>query len=391
MKNRIDTTTVLEELIRAVSGELAEAIRGIGVRPAASALVDELLHRCSRPNLDGRVDFHLKVTFEAEQIDYVVEFGDESLTAELGVPSSPWARIEITIEGLAKALFGRPSSSAAIGWVHEALQVPSPETRPAELREMLKIMDGAIRANNALLSALSPRRVSLEELAYRFGTDKWGTVHWYTPHYEEHFGAFIDERVRVLEIGIGGYDEPESGGASLRMWQQYFRRGVIYGLDVHEKRIDGPRIRTLQGDQGDRAFLRQMSVDEGPFDIIIDDGSHLNRDVLASFDALFPLLKDGGLYVIEDLQTSYWPAWGGALPDRATNTTSIGFLKTLIDGLHHREIDVSSSYLDQNVIGLHFYHNLAFIAKGPNRECGAPPSVRDLAPGQAPASSTEPE
>jgi hypothetical protein len=93
-------------------------------------------------------------------------------------------------------------------------------TPPGEVRAILKIQEDADRANNALVTALSSHRPNLEQLAYRFGTDKWGTVHWYTPHYERHFGPLSNERVRVMEIGIGGFDDPDAGGASLRMWQQ---------------------------------------------------------------------------------------------------------------------------------------------------------------------------
>jgi len=54
-------------------------------------------------------------------------------------------------------------------------------------------------------------------LAEIYGTDKWGE-HWYTPHYEFHFHKFRKKKINLLEIGVGGYDKPYSGGSSLRMW-----------------------------------------------------------------------------------------------------------------------------------------------------------------------------
>src|SRR5207248_1611615 len=116
--------------------------------------------------------------------------------------------------------------------------------------------------------------------------DKWGGLHWYTPHYDHHFGPLREAPVRLLEIGIGGYDVPEAGGGSLRMWQRYFRRGLIHGLDIFEKRLNEPRIRTVRGDQNDPA------------------------------------------------------------PDH------------------------TPSYTDAHVTAVHLYHNIAFIAKGYNDECG---------------------
>ena len=64
----------------------------------------------------------------------------------------------------------------------------------------------------------------LTALAIRHGTDKWGP-HFYTPVYHELFAHLRDAAVRLLEIGIGGYGYQTVGGASLRMWADYFPRG----------------------------------------------------------------------------------------------------------------------------------------------------------------------
>jgi len=70
-------------------------------------------------------------------------------------------------------------------------------------------------------------------------------------------------------------------------------------------------LRTLAGAAGDTQFLDAMSRELGPFDIIIDDGSHMSHHIIASFNALFPHVRPGGIYVVEDLATAYWPTWGG--------------------------------------------------------------------------------
>jgi MycE methyltransferase N-terminal len=373
----VNSTDILEELIPAVPGLITEKVRSIGFEQVSRALVDELVARCDPPSVAGDTEVHLKVTFGPEKADYTVTIGNRTVAVAAGVPDTPWTRIEASVEGLAETLFGRANTTTTALWKHQALHVPESRTPPGEVRAILKIQEDADRANNALVTALSSHRPNLEQLAYRFGTDKWGTVHWYTPHYERHFGPMSDERVRVMEIGIGGFDDPDAGGASLRMWQQYFRRGIVYGLDLFEKRIPVPRIRTLQANQANADSLRNVAEKHGPFDVIVDDGSHLNEGIITSFTTLFPYLRDGGIYVVEDMETAYWPGWGGNTPDRAGTTTSMGFLKTLIDGINYREWDKENpSYLDANVVAAHFYHNMAFIVKGPNHECAAPPAIR---------------
>lgn len=211
----------------------------------------------------------------------------------------------------------------------------------------------------------------LPALAAYFGTDKWGQ-HFYARHYQTHFAPLRHRPLRLLEIGIGGENAPGEGGASLRMWKAYFPRARILGLDLYDKRAhDEDRITTVMGSQADAAFLEKLSDSAGPFDIVIDDGSHVNGHVLQSFRALFPRLSANGLYVIEDLQTSYWSAFGGAHPGDTAAPTSMNLLKSLVDGLNHREYPAAAyepSYLDRHVVAVHFYHNLAFVQKGVNDE-----------------------
>jgi cephalosporin hydroxylase len=210
----------------------------------------------------------------------------------------------------------------------------------------------------------------LSKLATHFGTDKWGN-HKYTPHYQHHLGHLRESRINLLEIGIGGYSRAGAGGASLRMWKAFFPQGQITGLDLQDKSfVNEDRIRAFQGDQTDAALLHEINTLAGPFDVIIDDGSHRSAHIIATFEILFPLLKDGGIYVVEDTQTSYWPEFGGS-ERRDSEATSMGLLKRLADGLNWEEFvdeGYEPSYTDQYVKGLHFYHNMVFIEKGENRE-----------------------
>lgn len=222
---------------------------------------------------------------------------------------------------------------------------------------------------------------SLIELAIKHGTDKHvqdtigpKTGHRYAGHYEHHFSRFRHlDSITVLEIGVGGYDDPNKGGESLLMWKEYFPKAQIVGLDYYDKApLQQDRIHIYQGSQDDPELLRRISRDHGGFDIVIDDGSHCNEHVIASFKILFPLLKTGGIYAIEDLQTSYWKhTFGGSSTEMSSTATSMGFLKSLADGLNHAEFelrDYRATYFDRHITSLHFYHNLAFVYKGDNDE-----------------------
>jgi demethylmacrocin O-methyltransferase len=212
--------------------------------------------------------------------------------------------------------------------------------------------------------------MSLTELGRHFGTDK-ATTHRYTQHYERHFGHLRDREFSMLEIGIGGNARERRGGRSLRMWSWFFPRAQVVGLDLEDKsHIRRKRIHIYQGDQSDEALLRRINAEHGPFQVVIDDGSHRPEHVRQSFRVLFPLLADDGIYAIEDTQTSYWPEFGGS-EDRHDPTTTMALVKDLVDGLNHEEyVDESyePTYTDLNVVGVFAYHNLVFIQKGRNAE-----------------------
>jgi hypothetical protein len=211
----------------------------------------------------------------------------------------------------------------------------------------------------------------LPRLAAIYGTDKWG-AHWYAAHYARHFQRLRRKKITLLEIGIGGYEDPKAGGSSLRMWRRYFPHAQIVGLDYFDKSPHAePRIRIYRGDQSDEKVLQKIVTEVGRPDIIIDDGSHINQHVIKSFEVLFPLLADEGIYVVEDTQTAYWPDMGGNSENLQTAPTSMCLLKNLVDCLNHEEFikpGYVPSYLDQHITALHFYHNLVMIQKGKNQE-----------------------
>lgn len=238
-------------------------------------------------------------------------------------------------------------------------------------RLLTKSQKKCLRPLRELFLTLTGTR-SLPQLATIYHTDKWN-AHWYAQHYERHLGGFRKRsHFNLLEIGIGGNENPEEGGNSLRMWKRYFPRANIYGLDLFDKKAhEQHRIKTFRGSQNDIVCLQNLAKEIGVLDVIIDDGSHQNEHVLTTFNVLFPLLAEGGVYAVEDAQTSYWPEYGGNNVDLNRTDTIVGYFKSLIDGLNLQEMRNSNrprSALDEAITAVHFYHSLIFIEKGKNDE-----------------------
>ncbi len=216
----------------------------------------------------------------------------------------------------------------------------------------------------------------LTRLAIQHGTDKWGP-HFYTPIYHELFAPLRDKPIKLLEIGVGGYGFRKIGGASLAMWADYFQWGQIVGIDVAEKQLDlGPRVTILQGSQGDPGFLARVAAEQGPFHIIIDDGSHVAEHVTLSFNKLFPAVVDDGFYLIEDVQTAFWPAYGGS-PNGGGETLRLA--QGILQGLNHVEVRAAASNWTpmpgtDRIKSFRAYHNIFVIEKGDNSE----PSTQNL-------------
>ena len=203
---------------------------------------------------------------------------------------------------------------------------------------------------------------ALDALAKYYGTDKSTWSHSYTPLYARHLGPRRKAVRSVLEIGVGGTSsvsdyESLAGGQSLRMWCRYFPKATIVGVDIHPKAIAEARIRFEQGDQSDPKFLERLARTYGPFDVVIDDGSHIGRHTIATFEGLWPAVRPGGFYVIEDIGTSYHPFWEGGPP--GTPETAVQLLK--------RQLDETVLHLEQgyrpSIAAMHVYSEIAFLQR----------------------------
>lgn len=182
---------------------------------------------------------------------------------------------------------------------------------------------------------------TLDALALRHGTDKATNHHKYTPIYERYLGHLRTAPLRILELGVGGDEHPDRGGQSLRMWRDYFPNALVVGVDLHEKRLTdlGPRIKIYRAAQTDPDALAAIDDADGPFDVIVDDASHHNALTPQTFRILFPLLKPGGLYFVEDVHTSYWREHFGGNENPLAQDTIMGYFHWLThqlndEGLH---------------------------------------------------------
>jgi hypothetical protein len=203
----------------------------------------------------------------------------------------------------------------------------------------------------------------LSLLAALCGTDKFG-IHDYTPVYEVFMRPVRRRPVCLLELGVGGYAGP-MGGESLLMWAAYFRKGRIFGIDIADKTpLSAGRIRVFQCSQTDRERLTKLCAEIGPFDFIIDDGSHISADQIESFEILWPFLKSGGSYVVEDVQTSYWPAYGGGLPPSpAYERSCLSYFKRLVDSVNSESGAPGMSIAGRSIGHIGFHHDMIVIGK----------------------------
>ncbi|MBV2153209.1 class I SAM-dependent methyltransferase [Kitasatospora sp. SUK 42] len=368
---------LIRRLIRAGADsddEIDALLKDVGLSEVARVLVDEVRFRCPEPANTAPVDVALDLTHGGERHSATLRVvRDEPVRLVAEESAKVRSRITFTAAGLLRRLFG-PVDSPRTGDFHNTF-MPTPED-PGQLRELLGEMDTVLRAaaqaTATLTAGCTGRAPELGELSIRYGSDKWASFHWYTAHYERHFARYRDQPVRVLEIGIGGFED-DLGGGSLKMWKRYFPRGTVFGLDLYDKTsLSEPRLTALVGDQNDPDFLTELAREHGPFDIVIDDGSHLNEHVRTSFRALFPHVRPGGLYVVEDLQTAYYSDFGGSPGGVAGPDTSLGLVKELIDDLHHREhrdpTVTNPTPTQSSVVGVHAYHNIVFVEKGTNGE-----------------------
>ena len=204
----------------------------------------------------------------------------------------------------------------------------------------------------------------LEQLFYGHNgkiAHKW---HHYLEIYDHHFRRLRAPRahpVRILELGI-------AGGGSLQIWRKYFGpQARIVGVDIDPACLDrvDPDTPAIIGDQSKPAILdAALAQLGGGVDVVIDDGSHIGRHQIASFEYLYPRISEDGIYACEDLLCSYSSEFEGGYRKKGT---FIEYAKTLIDRLHawHLEGELKTTNMDfaQTTFGIFVYLQLIVIEK----------------------------
>jgi SAM-dependent methyltransferase len=182
--------------------------------------------------------------------------------------------------------------------------------------------------------------------------------------YEFWFGRFVGKSPRILEVGI-------QNGGDAEMWYKFFGEGTqITGIDIDHrcKLLENDYLKIEIADQANMSFWDNFK--EKDFDIIIDDASHLNKDQIYTLNRTFSLLKDNGIYWIEDTHTSYY--------NTDNDISFVDYSKSIIDVINevHTQFKINRTknnfQLDENLTkifssakGIHYYDSIVLIEKGP--------------------------
>jgi len=169
-------------------------------------------------------------------------------------------------------------------------------------------------------------------------SDKWQI---YLDVYDRVLNEYREQPVSMLEIGI-------QNGGSLELWAKYFESAnVLVGCDIDEKcnqlSYTDERIHLIVDDANSAQAEKRILGITGSLDIVLDDGSHTSADIVKAFAKYFPYIKDGGVFIAEDLHCSYWKDWQGGV---FHPLSSISFFKLLADVINHEHWGVDQSTRD---------------------------------------------
>lgn len=230
-----------------------------------------------------------------------------------------------------------------------------------------------------MTASLVAQKGDLDRIAKKYCTDKSSNAHNYTEQYEYYFERIRNRPLKFLEIGF-------CSGGSAYTWEEYFPNAQLHYIDIadgcyaYARRLSNRSHLYMVDQSNEQALIDFVDRIGGDFDIIIDDGSHFVQHQIISFKTLFPYVKSGGVYIIEDLFSSYWIKYGGGGTlenPSASPQSAIRFLQNLLDDVNYigarnayanidvcpKEIVESLSYYQRHIKAMHFYCNLCFIFK----------------------------
>jgi hypothetical protein len=207
--------------------------------------------------------------------------------------------------------------------------------------------------------------------------------HWF---YGRHLHSYKGKKdLAILEIG--SYQ-----GESALAWREYFGSNanidmITYGGKNDHLKFDNPtincthnescgRIHTFYCDQSDAQKLEDEVISARPdgWDIVIDDGSHVPAHNVISFEVLWKNVRPGGLYVVEDTETSYYPKsdiYGyqyEAGISAAPPLNSMSRFRQYVDVINRKYMGPSGHSFslfegDDNIMEIGFARNVIFVRK----------------------------
>lgn len=192
--------------------------------------------------------------------------------------------------------------------------------------------------------------------------NKW--LHYFDI-YDRHFSRFRGQEIVMVEIGV-------FHGGSIGMWKEYFGPNAkLVGVDVNPRcrKFADDQVDIVIGDQSNREFLRDLRDRYPRIDILLDDGGHRMHHQITTFEEMFGAVAPEGVYLVEDVHTSYWPEYGGGLGNPGS---FIEYGKRLIDELnswHIRErAPTKHGEFAQSAYAITFYDSVIAIEKRPKRK-----------------------
>jgi len=192
-------------------------------------------------------------------------------------------------------------------------------------------------------------------------------------HYADIYESWFETKrytvKNLLEIGV------HKGGA-LRAWLKYFPIATVYGVDIkdkfdRDKPFDRNRLHFAVGDQTDKTFMLNL-YDDIEFDVIIDDASHQVDHQWDTFNFMFQRVKKGGVYIVEDIHSSYWPDYKGGFGKPGTFIEKAKQLadypnykayKKMDDRATHQLIESKPTWMEKNVKSVVFTQGMCFIER----------------------------
>ena len=212
------------------------------------------------------------------------------------------------------------------------------------------------------------------------GTDKT-TTHRYQYPYAKYLLPVRHRYIQLLEIGLG-CDTTWGAGHSVDLWHELLPRMTYYSIEHHRDCALAfvPRLgdRQFIGDQSNGAFLDECTAKTGPLDVVIDDGSHNVNHQRYSFEHLWPAIKPGGIYVLEDLQTTFLGGYGGESSGQALGTSGrmiTDMVLTLLGRGPRGDADGVSQNMAimDDVASVDCFRECCVFVKGPARKPGERP------------------